>query len=132
MAIEYLARQQGEHQNLINELLAREPGEKVVQIIERDGPGGTANSKLSKPASSLSRSNKNAASNVQISPGGGSHSALQGTTDATGAMNQARTPLGERDRADGAVGVDMDVGNGDGLGPMQNEINQNKRLLGAL
>ena len=32
-AIEYLARQQGEHQRLINELLNREPGS--VKIIER-------------------------------------------------------------------------------------------------
>lgn len=34
-AIEYLARQQGEHQSLINVLLEREPGKEVVKIIER-------------------------------------------------------------------------------------------------
>lgn len=33
MAIEYLARQQGDHQVLINQLLEREPG--TVKIIER-------------------------------------------------------------------------------------------------
>ena len=33
MAIEYLARQQGDHQVLINQLLEREPGS--VKIIER-------------------------------------------------------------------------------------------------
>ena len=38
IAIEYLARQQGNHQTLINELLAREPGttHTVEKIIERD------------------------------------------------------------------------------------------------
>lgn len=35
MAIEYLARQQGDHQTLINELLQREPGSIVERIIEK-------------------------------------------------------------------------------------------------
>lgn len=35
MAIEYLARQQGDHQALINELLGREPGSNTVRVIER-------------------------------------------------------------------------------------------------
>ncbi len=30
MAIEYLARQQGDHQNLINQLLQREPGTTII------------------------------------------------------------------------------------------------------
>ena len=34
-AIEYLARQQGEHQILINELLNREPGKEIVKVIDR-------------------------------------------------------------------------------------------------
>ena len=35
MAIEYLARQQGDHQTLINELLQREPGSIVERIVEK-------------------------------------------------------------------------------------------------
>ena len=34
-AIEYLARQQGEHQSLINALLEREPGKEIVKVIDK-------------------------------------------------------------------------------------------------
>ena len=47
MAIEYLAKQQGDQQVLINELLRREPGTTEVRIVEKSKPSSASKSHTS-------------------------------------------------------------------------------------
>ena len=62
MAIEYLARQQGNHQTLINELLAREPGSHTVEkVIDRDT--GTVHDRLGSRDGGASEKSKFASNN---------------------------------------------------------------------
>lgn len=51
MAIEYLARQQGDQQVLINELMDREPGSTIIKETVVNGPS-RANSSHGKPGRS--------------------------------------------------------------------------------
>ena len=127
IAIEYLARQQGNHQTLINELLAREPGttHHIEKIIERStssaqGRGGSRDGNQSQGSKSKFVPNETKPSTTNVAQTQDNPAA---TAPPTEIIREVSTP--------GGTGLgDDDLNNA--ISPLQKQATQNMRLLGAL
>lgn len=125
LAIEYLARQQGEHGTLINELLNKEPGQ--VKVIERTE---TVIREAAKTPVNEARDGRDGLDGADGArgPRGPTGFGLDGADGPAGPKGESGLGL---DKMSSLPSIDLDDVN-KALHPLQKQATQTQRLLGNL